>query len=104
MVVKKSCGNEKKKMDKNKIKKDWQQRHFSFDVWQDPPEQVWENFSHEVDELFMLAQGELELIINDKTYCPKVGEEILIPANALHTVKNIGRGDALWFYGYALLK
>ena len=31
---------------------------------------------------------------------PAVGEEVLIPAGVLHTVRNIGGTAAQWLYGY----
>lgn len=64
---------------------------FGFGVWEDPPGRIWENFTHDVNELFMLVEGEVELIIKDKILFPKVGQEILIPTKAAHTVKNIGK-------------
>lgn len=85
------------------VKQDWQQRGFSFGIWVDPPGQVWKDFRHDCDELFMLVQGEIELIIADKTLRPKIGAEVLIPARQLHMVKNIGGTESRWYYGYASL-
>ena len=51
----------------------------------------------------MLAEGEIEIEIEGKAKRPKVGEEIFIPANAQHTVRNIGSKDNVWFYGYKQL-
>ena len=31
---------------------------------------------------------------------PQVGEEVLIPAGAVHSVRNIGHTTARWLYGY----
>ena len=87
-------------MDRVKIEKDWKQRGFSCGLWVDPPGQVWEDYQHGMDELLMLIEGELELEMSGKTVRPKVGEEIVIPANTLHTVRNIGRGTSRWLYGY----
>jgi len=33
-------------------------------------------------------------------YHPKVGEELLIPADAIHSARNIGKTTARWLYGY----
>lgn len=87
-------------MNTEKIKKDWSKRGFSFGVWIDPPGQIWEDFSHSTDELFLLLEGEVELIISGKQIKPKIGEELLIPARALHTVKNVGNTTSRWCYGY----
>lgn len=86
--------------DKNQVKQDWQQRGFSFGIWDDPPGEVWADFTHDVDELFILESGQVELIIAGKVIQTKIGEEMLIPAHALHIVKNIGTTDSRWYYGY----
>ena len=87
-------------MDLSHVRNDWEQRGFSCAVWTDPPGQVWADFVHEVDELVMLIEGEIELSFRGNTMRPKVGEEILIPAHASHTVKNIGGTTNRWYYGY----
>lgn len=87
-------------MDQVKVRTDWAQRGFSCGLWTDPPGQVWANFVHETDELVMLIEGEIELSFNGRTWRPQMGEEILIPAGASHTVKNVGQTTSRWFYGY----
>ncbi|HVS27739.1 MAG TPA: hypothetical protein VHE58_10700 [Burkholderiales bacterium] len=87
-------------MDERKIRTDWERRGFSFGIWIDPPGQIWEDYVHGVDELLMLAEGEIELSFLGKTFCPEIGEEILIPAGAGHTVCNIGKTTNRWYYGY----
>jgi hypothetical protein len=34
------------------------------------------------------------------TYDPQIGEELLIPAGADHSARNIGTTTARWLYGY----
>ena len=87
-------------MYESKVKTDWEKRGYSFGIWIDPPGQVWEDYVHGVDELLMLAEGEIELSFLGKTFFPKIGEEILIPAGASHTVRNIGKTANRWYYGY----
>jgi mannose-6-phosphate isomerase-like protein (cupin superfamily) len=87
-------------MDRVKVEKDWRARGFSCGLWIDPPGQVWEDYQHEVDELLMLVEGEIELEMQGKILRPKVGEEVLIPAHTLHTVRNVGRVTSRWLYGY----
>ena len=86
--------------DEKQIKHNWQQRGFTFGIWDDPPGQVWKDFIHDVDELFMLADGDVELTLSGETLHPHVGEAILIPAGAYHTVENIGSTTSHWYYGY----
>ena len=77
-------------MHSSKIKESWRSRGYSFGVFQDPPKQVWANFVRKTDELVVLAEGEIEIEIEGKVYQPRIGEEVFIPANASHTVRNIG--------------
>ena len=53
------------KVDKLKLKNDWKQRGYSFGVFRDPPGQVWADFVHKTDELVVLAEGEIEIEIED---------------------------------------
>jgi mannose-6-phosphate isomerase-like protein (cupin superfamily) len=82
------------------IKDKWHARGFDCNLWTDPPQQVWENFSHATDELFMLLEGKIELEIAGKIKYPTIGEEVLIPAQAIHSVRNKGKSGSRWLYGY----
>ena len=78
----------------------WAARGFSCDVWVDPPGQCWDDFTHATDEVVMIIEGVLELEIAGDIRRPGIGEEILIPAGAAHSVRNIGASTARWLYGY----
>jgi quercetin dioxygenase-like cupin family protein len=78
----------------------WHARGFSCDVWSDPPGQVWADFVHGVDELIMPIEGKIELEIQGRVSRPAEGEEVLIPAGAVHTIRNLGGGPSRWLYGY----
>ena len=82
------------------IRADWHSRSFSCDVWTDPPGQVWEDYTHAVDELVMVLEGDVEFEINGKVLRPAIGEELFIPAGALHSVRNRARTTSRWLYGY----
>ena len=82
------------------IQRDWQKRGFSCDIWTDPAGQVWEDFTHETDELLMVLEGDMELEIEGRVFKPKCGEEIFIPKGALHSVRNKGSTASRWLYGY----
>ena len=88
------------KINPSLIKQDWNSRGYSFGVFRDPPGQVWADFVHKTDELVVLIEGEIEVEIEGKAQKPKVGEEVFIPANAVHTVRNVGLTNNVWFYGY----
>jgi len=87
-------------MNQEATRKDWNERGFSFGIFRDPPGQVWADFVHRTDELVMLAEGEIELEIEGKTQRPLIGQEVFIPANAIHTVRNVGNTKNVWYYGY----
>ncbi|OGG99294.1 MAG: cupin domain-containing protein [Candidatus Lambdaproteobacteria bacterium RIFOXYD1_FULL_56_27] len=87
-------------MDTQKIEQDWERRGFSFGQFTDPPGQKWEDYVHAVDELWQLGHGEIELEIDGTILHPKVGEEVLIKAHQVHSVRNIGPNYAHWYYGY----
>jgi|GEM_PF-2504634 len=82
------------------IANQWRDRGFSFGVWEDAPEMSWEDLRHAYDELFMIAEGEMELVIDGEAFRPKPGEEILIPAGALRSKRSIGRRHVRWYFGY----
>lgn len=83
-----------------KVTKSWLARGFSCDIWTDPPGQTWEDFTHSVEELFMVLEGNVEIEIEGVVQHPSPGEEIFIPAKALHSVRNKGQTTARWLYGY----
>ena len=89
-------------MNPDLINQDWNSRGYSFGVFRDPPGQVWADFVHWTDELVLLAEGEIELEIEGMTQRPQIGQEVFIPANAVHTVRNIGRTNNVWYYGYRI--
>jgi quercetin dioxygenase-like cupin family protein len=79
---------------------DWAKRGFSCDLWIDPPGQRWEDFTHATDELVVVLDGEMEFEIERRVCHPVIGEELMIPAGALHSARNIGATTARWLYGY----
>ena len=87
-------------MHQEKIRENWESRGYSFGVFTDPPGQVWADFVHRTDELVVLAGGDIEIEIEGKSQQPQIGEEVFIPANAIHTVRNIGKTNNVWYYGY----
>jgi quercetin dioxygenase-like cupin family protein len=84
----------------NEVAERWRARGFSCVLWVDPPGQVWLDFVHEVDELAVVLEGQVEFEIAGQVHRPAPGEEILIPARARHSVRNLGAGESRWLYGY----
>ena len=87
-------------MNQEQIRKNWESRGYSFGVFKDPPGQVWADFVHRTDELVVLAEGEIEIEIEGQSQQPPIGMEVFIPAKAMHTVRNVGKTNNVWYCGY----
>ena len=87
-------------MNQEQIRKNWEYKGYSFGVFKDSPGQVWADFVHTTDELVILSEGQIEIEIEGMTQQPRVGDEVFIPANAIHTVRNVGKTNNVWYYGY----
>jgi quercetin dioxygenase-like cupin family protein len=86
--------------DRATVAADWAARGFGCELWVDPPDQRWENFTHATDELVLVLEGALEFEVEGRVVRPAVGEELLIPAGARHSARNVGGTTARWLYGY----
>ena len=87
-------------MNPEQIKEDWNSRGYSFGIFKDPPGQVWPDFVHKTDELVVLAEGKIEIEIEGQSQQPPIGMEVFIPAKAMHIVRNVGKTNNVWYYGY----
>lgn len=87
-------------MDATELQRDWAERGFSCGLWTDLPGQEWKDFVHDTDELLMRRAGDIEIMFQGNTVRPKLGEEVYIPAGAMHTVRNVGSTHSRWYYGY----
>jgi quercetin dioxygenase-like cupin family protein len=86
-------------LDQTAIAQSWRERGFSCELWVDGPGQVWADFVHATDELVLVLRGEVEFEFGGAVHRPERGTELLIPAGARHTVRNLG-ARAEWLYGY----
>ena len=75
---------------RQQIAADGAARGFGCDLWTDPPGQRWEDFTHATDELVTVLEGDMEFEVEGQVHHPQPGEELLIPAGALHSAINIG--------------
>ena len=87
-------------MNRERVAREWAGRGFTCDLWVDPPGQRWEDFTHASDELVMVLEGQVEFEISGQVFHPAPGEELFIPAGALHSVRNVGSSASRWLYGY----
>ncbi len=87
-------------IEREKVAADWAKRGFSCDLWIDRPGRRWEDFTHATDEPIIVLEGEMEFEVAGEVSHPAIGEELLIPAGAIHSARNIGATTARWLYGY----
>jgi mannose-6-phosphate isomerase-like protein (cupin superfamily) len=87
-------------IDPEQVKADWARRGFGCDLWIDSPGQRWEDFTHPTDELVLVLEGKMEFEVAGQVCHPDIGEELLIPAGAIHSARNLGTTTARWLYGY----
>jgi quercetin dioxygenase-like cupin family protein len=89
-----------KTIDRQHVAADWASRGFSCALWTDAPGQRWENFTHATDEVVIVLEGEMEFEVAGQVHQPQIGEELRIPAGAVHSARNVGTTTARWLYGY----
>ena len=84
----------------DEVSRNWKNRGYSCDLFIDPPGQEWNGFVHQTDELVTVVEGELKMTVDGETVIARPGDEVFIPAEAVHSVKNIHTGASRWLYGY----
>jgi mannose-6-phosphate isomerase-like protein (cupin superfamily) len=63
-----------------------------------PPGWVAQWHSHDgADEVFAFLQGTCEITVEDETRVVRAGEFVYVPAEARHTLRNIGADDLIVF-------
>ena len=89
-------------IDREQIADIWATRGFSCDLWTDPPDQSWEDFTHATVEVVIVLEGEMEFEVEGKVHPPQPGAELFIHAGTVHSARNIGSTIARWLYGYGV--
>jgi len=87
-------------LDLSALKADWQKRGYSYHEFRDPPGRVWRDFVHATNEVVTVAEGRLEVEIEGESFIAEPGDEVFIPKDAYHTVRNIGETETVWVFGY----
>jgi len=90
------------KLHREAVRADWASRGFTCELWIDPPNQVWHDFEHDVDELIFLLEGVCQVELEGRTVRLNGGDELVIKAGTRHTVRNCGEGPARWLHGYPI--
>jgi mannose-6-phosphate isomerase-like protein (cupin superfamily) len=79
---------------------DWGRRGFRCRRMLDPAGREWPGIVHGADELVMVLKGRLEIDIAGVLIDAEEGDEIFIPAGAVHSVRNTAPTATRWLYGY----
>ncbi|MFQ5953870.1 MAG: cupin domain-containing protein [Kiloniellales bacterium] len=87
-------------VDREAVARDWRQRGYSCGLFVDPPGREWNDFVHDTNELVTVVEGRLEMTVGDERVEVEPGDEVFIPRQALHSVKNRNPGTTRWLYGY----
>ena len=87
-------------LNRQEVFQSWRQRGYSYDVFIDPPGREWNDFVHSTNELVTVVEGRLQMTIEDEEFIAEPGDEVFIPKEACHSVKNIHHATTTWLYGY----
>lgn len=82
------------------VARDWARRGFSCDLFVDPPGRAWNDFVHACNEVVTVCDGRMEVIVADERTVADPGDEVFIPRQTLHSVRNLHDGVTRWLYGY----
>ncbi len=89
-----------KPVDRREVAAEWTTRGYSCDLFSDPPGREWNDFRHPTNELVTVTEGCLELVIGGRRVCARPGDEVFIPKDTAHSVKNVHHATTRWLYGY----
>jgi cupin 2 domain-containing protein len=73
---------------------------FSFEIFHDPPGQVWADFVHDVDEFVVVAAGRIDIEVGAERAECSPGDLVQIPAGTPHTLRTASDKGSIWYYGY----
>ncbi|MEX2616259.1 MAG: cupin domain-containing protein [Alphaproteobacteria bacterium] len=82
------------------VAESWRERGYSCHAFTDPPGQEWNDFIHSTNELLTVLEGRLELTLNGEKVEVAPGDEVFIPRDVPHSVKNVNGGTTRWLFGY----
>lgn len=86
--------------DEVSLRREFEAKGYSFDIFVDPAGQQWMGFIHPVDEIVVPLEGQVSIFIDGVHHQPAVGEEVFIPARAVHDAITSNDGPSRWAYGY----
>ena len=97
-------------VDQGAVGREWAGRGYDCRLFVDPPGREWNGFVHATNELVTVVEGvllctvEINAVeidtVEKKTIRLEMGDELFIPRDAVHSVKNIHTGTTRWLFGY----
>jgi quercetin dioxygenase-like cupin family protein len=90
----------RERLTRDEVARDWAARGYSCEPFTDPPGQEWNDFVHRSNELVTVLAGRLWMRVGESECEVGPGDEVFIPRNTRHSVKNIDRGTTHWLFGY----
>ena len=112
-------------VDQGAVGREWAGRGYDCRLFVDPPGREWNGFVHATNELVTVVEGallctveigtveidtvEIDTVeigtveidtVEKKTIRLEMGDELFIPHDAVHSVKNIHTGTTRWLFGY----
>ncbi|MFZ1745970.1 MAG: cupin domain-containing protein [Nitrospirales bacterium] len=87
-------------LNRQEVFQSWSHRGYSCDLFVDPPGREWNDFVHSTNELVTVVEGKLRMTIEGEEIIAEPGDEVIIPKEACHSVKNIHHATTKWLYGY----
>lgn len=87
-------------VDRGAVAADWRRRGYGCGLFIDPPGREWNDFRHATNELVTVLEGALEIEIEGQSLHADPGDEIFIPRDAIHSLRNRHEGTTRWLYGY----
>jgi quercetin dioxygenase-like cupin family protein len=92
-------------VDQGAVGREWAERGFDCRLFVNPPGREWNGFVHAANELVTVVEGVMLCTVEigtveKETIRLEMGDELFIPRNAVHSVKNIHSGMTRWLFGY----
>lgn len=88
-------------INKDKLKKDWAKRGYSFAIGTIKANDCVDQAHHkDKDELVIMDKGQYAFTLNNEAFTQTGEIEVHIPAGTTHSIKNLGQTDATIYYGY----
>ena len=82
------------------LERSFRDRGYSFGIFVDPPGRQWRGFVHATDEIVVPLEGAVTITVDGVLHSPSPGDEVFIPAGAVHDVVTGPMAGSRWAYGY----